>query len=502
MKHLPIFLDISQQHCVVIGGGQSASRKISLLLKYGAHVCVIAPDLSPSLARLVAENQTSADEHNRATSQLQHIAEHCALETLHIKLQSARLVIAATKDAATNLDIASCAKALNIPCHVADNPEASTFFLPSIVDRDPIQIAISSGGASPILSRLLRDRIEAFVPVSYRVLGKMASEFRTTVKEKLQTARQRKQFWERALHGRVAELVLAGQPARARSELINSLEYTSRNAADPLQTDVHPEGEVALVGAGPGDAELLTLRALRLIQSADVLVYDRLVSQRIMDLRRTDTRIIYAGKARSKHTMVQGSINELLVSLAREGNRVVRLKGGDPFIFGRGGEEIETLASNNIPFQVVPGITAASGCAAFSGIPLTHRDHAQSCVFMTGHLKSQEINLDWSHLRDPSQTIVFYMGLIGLEKICENLIKIGRLGDTPAALVEQGTTPSQRVHVGTLQTLPDLVTQHAVRAPTLLIVGSVVTLHESLAWYRSGTTDENRNVSHFSGSGI
>jgi len=266
---------------------------------------------------------------------------------------------------------------------------------------------------------------------------------------------------------------------------------------DPAKECLAGNGFVSLVGAGPGDPELLTLRALRLIQSADVLVYDRLVSQDIMDLRRPDTQLLYAGKVKSDHSMPQGSINQLLVDLALEGKRVVRLKGGDPFIFGRGGEEIETLAKNRISFQIVPGITAASGCAAFAGIPLTHRDHAQSCVFVTGHLKNGTINMNWDQLNDPTQTIVIYMGLTGLKHICENLIRVGRATDTPAALVEQGTTPNQRTHVGTLQNLHALIESRSVKAPTLLIVGGVVNLHGTLQWFHPDPA-AGSSESHFS----
>lgn len=463
-----------------------ASRKITLLLKCGAKICVIAPRLCTTLKALLEKGRN-----------LEHIDATYSPELLDSLAPATRLVLAATSDKAINLQIASHAKALNIACNVADNPDAGTFILPSVVERDPILIAISSGGTSPILSRLIRDRVEAFIPKSYSRLALLAGEFRNTVKAKLGSIGERKHFWEKTLHGRVAELVLSGQSDKARTALIESLDAMPGANATNSNTANTTIGEVSLVGAGPGDPDLLTLRALRLIQSADVLVYDRLVSERIMDLRRHDAKLMYAGKAKSDHAMPQGSINDLLVSLAREGHRVVRLKGGDPFIFGRGGEEIETLAKHKIPFQVVPGITAASGCSAFAGIPLTHRDHAQSCVFLTGHLKNGEINLQWNHLRDPTQTIVIYMGLTGLNQICENLIRVGRSVDTPVALVEQGTTPSQRVHVGTLETITGLVTERKVRAPTLLIVGSVVTLHESLSWFQSGV-DDHRKASHFS----
>lgn len=242
-------------------------------------------------------------------------------------------------------------------------------------------------------------------------------------------------------------------------------------------------GFVSLVGAGPGHPDLLTIRALQLIQSADAIVYDRLVGEGVMDLCNSNAEFVYAGKEKANHALPQQSINELLVELAGRHKSVVRLKGGDPFIFGRGGEEIETLAECGVSFQVVPGITAASGCAAFSGIPLTHRDHAQSCIFVTGHLRDGTINLNWDELKDPYQTIVVYMGLTGIEVICKSLIEHGRNADTPAALIERGTKPEQRVLSSTLRHLPSVIAQNDVSAPTMLIIGGVVSLRDKLKWF-------------------
>lgn len=500
MKHLPVYLNMKNQLAVVVGGGPVAARKIRLLRESGARVRLVSPELCPALEKLIERENTNSRQ------SIEHIAEPYTPRIIEPGVEagaeSVRLIVAATNDAPTNLAIATLATNLNIPCNVADNPDAGSFVLPSVVDRDPILVAISSGGTSPILARLLKARIEAFIPESYRQLAILAGEFREAIKERLKTPNDRKLFWEKVLHGRVAELMFSGHPEQARAALLETMESTAAAADQGIDDHAAPAslttGEVYLVGAGPGDPDLLTLRALRLIQSADVLVYDRLVSQRIIDLRGPTCELLYAGKAKSDHAMPQGSINELLVTLARDGKRVVRLKGGDPFIFGRGGEEIETLAKNEIPFQVVPGITAASGCAAFSGIPLTHRDHAQSCVFVTGHLKNGEINLNWEYLRDPHQSIVIYMGLTGLSIICEKLIGVGRSAETPAALVEQGTTPNQRVHTGTLQSLPGLISSRKVRAPTLLIVGSVVALHDSLKWFQADPPDERSTESWFS----
>ncbi|HUH36863.1 MAG TPA: siroheme synthase CysG, partial [Spongiibacteraceae bacterium] len=373
--------------------------------------------------------------------------------------------------------VSEAAQALNIPVNVVDQPDLCSAILPSIVDRSPLLIAISSGGRSPVLARMLKTRIESLVPAAYGRLALLAGEFRQQVKARFAGLGQRRAFWERVLDGPAAELALAGNLDAARRELAQQID---------AQPDTASLGEVYLVGAGPGDPDLLTFKALRLLQKADVVLYDRLVAPAILNMARADAERIYVGKARAQHTLRQQDINARLVTLAREGKRVVRLKGGDPFIFGRGGEEIETLAAEGIPFQVVPGITAASGCSCYSGIPLTHRDHAQSVRFVTGHLKNGSMDLPWAELVQPAQTVVIYMGLVGLPEICRQLIAHGRGADTPIALVERGTTPEQRVLVSTLAGLPDLVASENVRAPTLLIVGEVVGLRHKLAWFDGG----------------
>ncbi|MDA0277034.1 MAG: siroheme synthase CysG, partial [Proteobacteria bacterium] len=336
-----------------------------------------------------------------------------------------------------------------------------------------IIVAVSSGGASPVLARLLRARLETLIPAEYGRLATLAAAFRERVKARFDFAARRR-FWERVLQGPIAELSLAGRERQARAALEDALADTRL---------AFTGGEVSLVGAGPGDPDLLTFRALRLMQQADVVVYDRLVSPPILDLVRRDAERIYAGKARAQHTLPQEDINALLVRLAKAGKRVVRLKGGDPFIFGRGGEEIDSLAAEGIPFQVVPGITSASGCAAYAGIPLTHRDFAQSVVFVTGHLQDGTMALNWTALAQPGQTIVFYMGLVGIEVLCRELAAHGLPAETPAALVQQGTTPQQRVLTGTLNTLAGIVLQNAVKAPTLIIIGEVVRLRARLKWF-------------------
>ncbi len=453
MDFLPIFMNLRGEPCLVVGGGEVAARKCALLLRAGAKVTVCAPELAPAFD----------------TGRI----EHRAARFREADLDGQALVIAATDDQAVNRAVAAAARARRIPVNVADQPELCTFILPSIIERAPLTVAISSGGASPVLARLLRARLESLIPAAYGRLAALAAEFRERVKARFRGA-ERRRFWERALEGPIAEMVLAGRDAEARHALEAALGDTRLALSG---------GDVALVGAGPGDPDLLTFRALRLMQQADVVVYDRLVSKPILDLVRLEAERIYAGKARAQHALPQEDINALLVRLAREGKRVVRLKGGDPFIFGRGGEEIATLAAEGIPFQVVPGITAAAGCASYAGIPLTHREHAQSVMFVTGHLRDGTMNLNWRALAQPQQTLVVYMGLLGLEVLCRELVAHGLPASLPAALVQQGTTPQQRVLEGTLATLPGIVAASEVRAPTLVIVGEVVRLRERLKWF-------------------
>jgi uroporphyrin-III C-methyltransferase / precorrin-2 dehydrogenase / sirohydrochlorin ferrochelatase len=321
----------------------------------------------------------------------------------------------------------------------------------------------------------LRARLESAIPLTYGRLAELADAFRDQVKGRLPRSAQRRRFWEQILQGPVAEAVFAGRIDSARDMLLTAID-------DAVEMPM-PQGEIYLVGAGPGDPDLLTFRALRLMQQADVIVYDRLVSAPILDLMRRSAERIYAGKYPRGPAVPQEEINALLVRLAKEGKRVVRLKGGDPFIFGRGGEEIATLVDEGIAFQVVPGITAANGCAAYAGIPLTHRDYAQACIFVTGHLRDGTVDLNWEMLAQPRQTLAFYMGLLSVEIICKRLIQHGLAFDTPAALIAQGTQPAQRVLVGDLKTLPNLVARANVKAPTLIIVGQVVRLHHRLRWF-------------------
>ncbi|PXX14351.1 uroporphyrinogen-III C-methyltransferase /precorrin-2 dehydrogenase [Nitrosomonas ureae] len=458
MDYLPIFLDIKNKTCLIVGGGQVATRKVMLLLQAGAQVSVVAPELESVLDEYAAHGT------------INHRAKCFQPEHLH----NIALVIAATNDHAINQQVSEAAQERRIPVNVVDNPALCTFIMPSIVDRSPLLIAVSSGGQSPVLARLLRAQLETMIPVAYARIATIAGKFRQRVKQHFTHPAKRRIFWETILQGPFTEMILAGKDKTAQNYLLQSLQQEKNEL---------PQGEVYLVGAGPGNPDLLTFRAMRLMQQADVVVYDRLVSTAILDMVRRDATRIYAGKERNHHTLKQESINQLLVRLAQEGKRVLRLKGGDPFIFGRGGEEIETLALNHIPFQVVPGITAASGVSAYAGIPLTHRDYAQSCIFVTGHLKNNTIDLDWPRLACPNQTIVVYMGLLGLPVLSRQLISHGLPSSMPAAIIQQGTTQQQEIVIGTLQTLPNLAAAAHLSPPTLIIVGEVVKLHKNLAWF-------------------
>jgi len=458
MDYLPLFTDLRKRRCVVVGGGSIALRKAGLLARAGAKVFVIAPDIQAALTQLAEQSGGAALQREYQSGDLDDTA----------------LVIAATDNAPINAQVSRDAQARHIPVNVVDNPALCSVILPSIIDRSPLMIAIGSGGQSPVLARQLRAKLESTIPAAYGRLAELVGKFRTQAAARFPDIDERRRFWEEILEGPIAEFVLAGREEIAEAELVQRL-------AD--LTPVASGGEVYLVGAGPGDPDLLTFKALRLMQKADVVLYDRLVASEIVDLTRRDAEKIYVGKARSQHAVPQSDINQLLVDLALQGKKVLRLKGGDPFIFGRGGEEIEKLAEHKIPFQVVPGITAAAGCGAYAGIPLTHRDYAQSVRFVTGHLKDGSMDLPWTELVHVGQTVVFYMGLVGLPEICAQLIHHGRGADTPIALIQQGTTRHQRVVVGTLQDLPEKVAHAGIKAPTLLIVGEVVSLREQLNWY-------------------
>ena len=461
MDYFPLFMRLEDQPVVLVGGGEIATRKARLLARAGASLTVIAPEVESELLALVESTGGRVLRREYRSGDL----------------TGAVLAVAATDTAAVNEQVSSDARARQLPVNVVDSPALCSVITPAIVDRSPLLIAISSGGEAPVLARMVRTRLETLFPAAYGRLAGLASRWRERVKQRFTSGDERRRFWESALNGPAAEQAFSGRDQRA-DQLMEAQLATDSAALT--------QGEVYLVGGGPGDPELLTLKALRLMQQAEVVLYDRLVSPQVLELVRRDAERIYVGKKRSEHTLAQPAINQLLVNLAREGKRVLRLKGGDPFIFGRGGEEIELLAEHNIPFQVVPGITAASGCAAYAGIPLTHRDHAQSVRFVTGHLKTDNPNLSWPELALPGQTLVFYMGLLGLADICQKLVDHGRSRTTPVALVEKGTLPEQQVLVSDLAHMAEVVAASDVRGPTLLIVGEVVKLRPQLQWFDSG----------------
>ncbi len=469
MQALPIFFNINNRHCVVIGGGDVAMRKVSMLLKASAAITLYSPEICHELQDLVDAQK------------INYVAEKFEQN----QLLGACMVIAATDDEVVNTAVSLAAKAQNIPVNVVDAPDLCTFTMGSIIDRSPVVIAISSEGNAPVLARYIRAKIETMLPATYGRIADIAGEFRDQVKAKFGTTQARRIFWEGVLQGSFVERVLSGQEQAAREQLAGLIHDADANKN---------QGEVFLVGGGPGDPDLLTFRALRLMQQCDVCVYDKLVSPEVMELVRRDAELIFVGKSRDQHTMSQEDINELLAKLALEGKRVLRLKGGDPFIFGRGGEEIETLMAHGVPFQVVPGITAANGVSSYAGIPLTHRDYAQACLFITGHLKANDnlltgakeltLDLDWVAMSRPRQTVVIYMGLVGLKEICEKLIEHGVSPTMPVAVVQQGTTQRQKVVTATLADLHEKVAAAGLKPPCLTIIGEVVKLRETLNWFK------------------
>ncbi len=499
MNTFPLFFKLEGAQVLIVGGGDVALRKADLLSRAGAAITVLAPDICPELQALLSE-----DKHQ-----------------LHVKnydksyMTGARIIIAATDDEALNHQIHADATVLNIPVNVVDTPPLCDFIFPAIIDRNPIVIGISSNGKAPVLARLLRARLEALIPQGYGKLAKLAGEFRSDVKAKIPTLTGRRQFWERAFEGRVSELIFAGNETQATAQLQADLDSTaaeiiakdtSKSIATPSTAESHsddehpqntptildapleskktmPVGEVYIVGAGPGDPELLTFKALRLMQQADIVFYDALVSPQVLDLCRRDADKVFVGKKRNNHAVAQLGINDLLIHEAKKGRRVVRLKGGDPFVFGRGGEEIESLRAHHIPYQVVPGITAANAAASYAGIPLTHRDHSQSVRFVTGFLKAGAPNNNFKNLLDTDETVVFYMGLHSLARLTEGLIAAGRDADTPIAIVSNASMPNQQVLIGTLATIDSLQAKAQLPTPALLIMGKVVALHDELAWY-------------------
>jgi uroporphyrin-III C-methyltransferase / precorrin-2 dehydrogenase / sirohydrochlorin ferrochelatase len=465
VDYLPIFLRLAGEPVLVVGGGEVAARKIELLLRTGAKVTVVAPELSAAAAARLSAREIT----------------HIAGEFQPEQLLGMRLAIAATDRHAVNAWVARQAERYNIPVNVVDDRELSRFIVPAIVDRSPVVVAVASSGDAPVLTRRLREKLEGFLPQRLGALAKLAGKLRPAIKERIEGASTRRRFWENFFDGTIAADILAGRVDAASAATTQRVQ----ESLTKISSRTKIEGEVALVGAGPGDPGLLTLRALRALQDADVVLYDRLVSAEVLDLARRDAARIYVGKAAGDAHVSQDEINALLVKLAGEGKRVCRLKGGDPFIFGRGGEELEALAAAGIRYEVVPGITAAAGCAAYAGIPLTHRDHAQALTFVTGHCKGEADDVDWEMLAREKQTTVFYMGLNHLDNIVARLLEHGVPVTRAAAVIEGGTRTSQRVITGTLADLSTKVRDAVVESPALLIVGEVTRLHQTLHWFNS-----------------
>ncbi|WP_436874264.1 siroheme synthase CysG [Kosakonia sacchari] len=461
MDYLPLFAAVKDRPVLVIGGGEIAARKIAFLRRAGAHVQVVAQRLEPQLQQL-------------ADAQSLH---WLATEFDESQLDAVFLVIAATNDSALNRRVFDAANARHRLVNVVDDQPLCSFIFPSIVDRSPLLVAISSGGNAPVLARLLREKIEALLPGNLGRMAEVAGRWRTRIKAFRRTTDERRRFWETAFRGRFASLMAAGDEPAAEKALEAELAQPGSGG-----------GEIILVGAGPGDAGLLTLRGLQVIQQADVVFYDHLVSDAVLELVRRDAEKICVGKRAGSHAVAQHDTNRMLVDAAREGKTVVRLKGGDPFIFGRGGEELQAAAVAGIPFQVVPGVTAASGATAYAGIPLTHRDFAQSVTFVTGHYKADSALFDWSQLAQSRQTLAIYMGTMKAAEISEQLITHGRDKTTPVAVISRGTRVDQHVATGTLEQLEELA--KAAPMPALLVVGEVVGLHRELAWFRHTTATE------------
>ena len=471
MNYFPVFFDLKGQNVLVVGGGDVALRKISLLERSGAVITLVAPEIVPEL------RQRGAAGHLKVK----------AREFVPSDLDGARLVIVATSRRAINRWIAKLSDARAIPVNVVDDREASRFIIPAIVDRDPVLVAVSTGGTSPVLARRLRERLEASIPKRMGDLALWLRGLRKISMARLRDTKERRRFFETIVDGPAARRFIDGD---SQGALRIAQRLLSRTATAPRAS-----GEVTLVGAGPGDPELLTLKALRALQDADVIFHDRLVSDAILDFARRDATRICVGKSAGGIGTTQSEINHLLIRHATEGKRVVRLKGGDPFIFGRGGEELEALALAQIDFSVVPGVTAASGCAAYAGIPLTHREYAHSVSFVTGHADENGKQPDWRALAFPGATAVFYMGLARLDHIVSKLLEHGAAVTLPAAIVARGTLPNQRIIAATLGTILDAASRAALESPALLVVGEVVALQSKLAWFSLGTdTDVSQSA--------
>ena len=463
VDYFPVFLKLNGKSCLLVGGGEVAARKAKLLLAAGGKLTIIAPKVGAIVAKLASDGRI---RHIVREFRAADVNDHC-------------LVVAATGDRDVQRAVFAAANAAGIFCNSVDDLDNSSYIMPAIVDRSPLVVAVSSGGTAPVLARQIRGRIEAMLPAGIGLLAELAGSWRVRVRNRIATLLGRRRFWERVFDDRVASAVYAGRTDSANRMMSCLLAEHSGSG--------ERKGEAWLVGAGPGDPGLLTLRALHVMEKADVILHDRLVSEEILDLARRDAERIAVGKTPGCPDNSQAEINELLVRLVESGKRVCRLKGGDPLIFGRGGEEIEALVAAGLPYQIVPGITAAGACAAYSGIPLTHRDVSQSVVLLTAHGKDSIDKLDWPSLARDRQTLAFYMAVHRFPTVMNELTAHGRSADTPVAIIERGTTPRQRIIRGTLGQLNILAQAHKVKAPAMLIVGEVVALAEETSWFGRGS---------------
>ena len=463
MEFFPVFARLNGRQTVLVGGGNVAVRKARLLLAAGASVTVVAPRLSADMAALASdERMTVLPELFRP--------EH---------LDEALFVVAATNSSAVNAEVFQAAEARRILCNSVDDLAQSSAIVPAIIDRSPVQVAVSTGGAAPVLARRLREQIERLLPSGIGRLALLARRLRALVTARVADPAARRSVWEQTLDSSAASAIAAGggSPRELQRELVRAIDAAEKPAS----------GVAWLVGAGPGDPELLTLKALRALQDADVVLHDRLVSHDILARARRDADLVAVGKQAGCRGTTQAEINSMLVELVASGKRVCRLKGGDPFVFGRGGEEMQALRAAGLRYEVVPGVTAALGCAAYAGIPVTHRAHNQSLQLVTAHGDSACDAIDWAALATSRSTLVFYMGATRLTTIRDRLIEQGLSPATPFAIVESGTTPAQRVVTGQLATLPDVAGRKAIASPAIVYVGTVAALADELAWFTADT---------------
>ncbi|MFT6733776.1 MAG: uroporphyrin-III C-methyltransferase/precorrin-2 dehydrogenase/sirohydrochlorin ferrochelatase [Polaribacter sp.] len=493
MEYLPVTLNIKGNTCLIVGGGDVAARKLKTLLKAGAKVELVSLSISDDVEKIIAKHGVgttqikkmdignSLEFESLLLNQLPNTSNfHSKTSVLKVPVSKVlvpkySLIIAATDQPMTNRMVSVTAKKLNIPVNVVDNLQLSSFILPAIIDRSPLLVAVSTAGVSPLLARKIRERIEWVLPKNLGSIFASLMKIRETLKQKNLSFRNKKDYLEQYIDSRLND-------EKLNDENLHLIGEPSKESRQSLYS-VNSKGKVYLVGAGPGDPDLLTIKALKLLQKADVVFYDSLVSEEILELIRRDAKLVHVGKRAKCHSASQDKINELLIESVNQHSTVIRLKGGDPFIFGRGGEELESLAKLSIQFEVVPGITAASGCASYAGIPLTHRDYSQSLHFVTAHEKTEKSSIDWQSLAKKNQTLVFYMGLLKNKTLSEQLITNGLSSSTPVAVIENGTRVDQRVFTGSIEKLTSVVEKNSIKSPAIIIVGEVVTLHESLSWF-------------------